>query len=274
MTAETIKLLGRAGCARPRRRAARPDGERHRRRSARRVAGVGARGAAAGDRQSGGRARRRSRRRRRAKPPKSSNSSSRCSQDEDLCRPRLRRDRPRLAGGALLGARARRADCGLCRGGGRLLSGPAPPTWSISATGFSRALAGDGEAAVALPDEAILVAEDLAPSRFLEIDWTRSAGVALTRGSASSHVAMLARVSRRADGGRASARFPPATGRGSCSTANRARSRSILRRRGSPNGAARRRRSPSSARKRSRLANAPAVTRSGREFSPSSTFRA
>ncbi len=57
-----------------------------------------------------------------------------------------------------------------------------------------RALAGDGEAAAALPDEAILVAEDLAPSRFLEIDWTRSAGIALTRGSASSHVAMLARA--------------------------------------------------------------------------------
>ena len=41
---------------------------------------------------------------------------------------------------------------------------------------------------------AILVADDLAPSRFLEIDWKRSSGIALTGGSASSHVAMLARA--------------------------------------------------------------------------------
>ena len=40
----------------------------------------------------------------------------------------------------------------------------------------------------------ILVADDLAPSRFLEIDWKRSSGIALTGGSASSHVAMLARA--------------------------------------------------------------------------------
>ena len=57
-----------------------------------------------------------------------------------------------------------------------------------------RALAGVGEAAPSLPDGAIVVAEDLPPSRFLEIDWTRFAGVALTSGSATSHVAMLARA--------------------------------------------------------------------------------
>jgi phosphotransferase system enzyme I (PtsI) len=58
----------------------------------------------------------------------------------------------------------------------------------------SRALGGGGEAGLALPEGAILVADDLPPSRFLEIDWTRSAGVALKSGSAASHVAMLARA--------------------------------------------------------------------------------
>jgi phosphotransferase system enzyme I (PtsI) len=58
----------------------------------------------------------------------------------------------------------------------------------------SRALAGGGDAAPQPPEDAILVAEDLAPSRFLEIDWGRSAGVALIAGSPTSHVAMLARA--------------------------------------------------------------------------------
>src|SRR5258708_6192286 len=42
----------------------------------------------------------------------------------------------------------------------------------------SRALAGHAEARLVLPEAAILVANDLPPSRFLEIDWTRSAGIA------------------------------------------------------------------------------------------------
>jgi phosphotransferase system enzyme I (PtsI) len=58
----------------------------------------------------------------------------------------------------------------------------------------ARALTGRGETASVLPDEAVLVAHDLPPSRFLDIDWTRMAGVALTGGSPSSHVAMLARA--------------------------------------------------------------------------------
>jgi phosphotransferase system enzyme I (PtsI) len=58
----------------------------------------------------------------------------------------------------------------------------------------SRALDGYEGAAPALPEDAVLVANDLPPSRFLEIDRTRLAGVALTGGSASSHVAMLARA--------------------------------------------------------------------------------
>jgi phosphoenolpyruvate-protein phosphotransferase (PTS system enzyme I) len=58
----------------------------------------------------------------------------------------------------------------------------------------SRALDGGGGAAPALPQDAVIVAADLPPSRFLEIDRTRLAGVALTAGSASSHVAILARA--------------------------------------------------------------------------------
>lgn len=42
--------------------------------------------------------------------------------------------------------------------------------------------------------DAILVLRDLPPSRFLEMDWARIRGVALTEGSAASHVAMLARA--------------------------------------------------------------------------------
>ena len=52
------------------------------------------------------------------------------------------------------------------------------------------ASAGQGEA----PENAIFVAQDLAPSRFLETDWSRYRGAALTRGSASGHVAILARA--------------------------------------------------------------------------------
>ncbi|SDR56285.1 phosphoenolpyruvate--protein phosphotransferase [Rhizobiales bacterium GAS113] len=43
------------------------------------------------------------------------------------------------------------------------------------------------------PAGAILLAEDLTPSRFLSTDWSQGGGIALTRGSASGHVATLAR---------------------------------------------------------------------------------
>jgi phosphotransferase system enzyme I (PtsI) len=43
-------------------------------------------------------------------------------------------------------------------------------------------------------ERAILVADDLTPSRFLETDWTRYRGAALRRGSAAGHVALLARA--------------------------------------------------------------------------------
>jgi phosphotransferase system enzyme I (PtsI) len=44
-----------------------------------------------------------------------------------------------------------------------------------------------------LPAGAIIVGEDITPSRFLATDW-RGGGIALTRGSASGHVATLARA--------------------------------------------------------------------------------
>ena len=44
-----------------------------------------------------------------------------------------------------------------------------------------------------VPPGAIVVAVDLAPSRFLAIDWSRGGALVLTAGSTNSHVAMLAR---------------------------------------------------------------------------------
>jgi len=56
-------------------------------------------------------------------------------------------------------------------------------------------LAGSNGAAVRAEDKgAIYVADDLAPSRFLEIDWKSCRGAALRNGSTSSHVAILARA--------------------------------------------------------------------------------
>ena len=52
---------------------------------------------------------------------------------------------------------------------------------------------GDGQP-LKIPAGAVVCAEDLPPSRFLEIDWSRGGGLALLRGSPTSHVAMLARA--------------------------------------------------------------------------------
>ena len=62
-----------------------------------------------------------------------------------------------------------------------------------------RALAGEGDGGqgaqhTALAKGAILVAEDLTPSRFLELDWQRLGGGAIRGGSKTSHVAILARA--------------------------------------------------------------------------------
>jgi phosphotransferase system enzyme I (PtsI) len=44
-----------------------------------------------------------------------------------------------------------------------------------------------------LPEGALVIADDLAPSRFLATDWSKGGAVLLTQGSPTSHVAMLAR---------------------------------------------------------------------------------
>lgn len=53
-----------------------------------------------------------------------------------------------------------------------------------------------GEAAIAVPAGAILLGDDLTPSLFLSQDWSKGGAIALSKGSASSHVAMLARMRR------------------------------------------------------------------------------
>lgn len=46
---------------------------------------------------------------------------------------------------------------------------------------------------VTIPHGAVIVANDLTPTQFLEADWSQGGGIALAGGSPSSHVAMLAR---------------------------------------------------------------------------------
>jgi len=57
-----------------------------------------------------------------------------------------------------------------------------------------RTLRGGDGAALKIPRGAVVCADDLPPSRFLEIDWSDGGGLALSRGSPTSHVAMLARA--------------------------------------------------------------------------------
>jgi phosphotransferase system enzyme I (PtsI) len=56
------------------------------------------------------------------------------------------------------------------------------------------ALNGGAGALGGIPAGAVVFAEDLPPSRFLEIDWSTGGGLALLQGSPTSHVAMLARA--------------------------------------------------------------------------------
>ena len=72
------------------------------------------------------------------------------------------------------------------------ISAPAPPTSPISATACCASLSGATQQSV--PAGTVLVGEDLPPSRFLGIDWSRAAAIALAGGSPTSHVAMLARA--------------------------------------------------------------------------------
>jgi phosphohistidine swiveling domain-containing protein len=68
------------------------------------------------------------------------------------------------------------------------------PIWRICAIASCERCA----AAKAKPSKfragAVICADDLPPSQFLEIDWSRGGGLALLRGSPTSHVAMLARA--------------------------------------------------------------------------------
>ena len=51
-----------------------------------------------------------------------------------------------------------------------------------------------GAQAQALPQGAVIAADDMTPSRFLSHDWRSGGAIALSKGSPSSHVAMLARA--------------------------------------------------------------------------------
>ncbi|MCP3417141.1 phosphoenolpyruvate--protein phosphotransferase [Bradyrhizobium brasilense] len=55
-------------------------------------------------------------------------------------------------------------------------------------------LRGDQGQPLKVPSGGVICADDLPPSRFLEIDWSGGGGLALLRGSPTSHVAMLARA--------------------------------------------------------------------------------
>ncbi|WP_035723672.1 phosphoenolpyruvate--protein phosphotransferase [Bradyrhizobium sp. ARR65] len=57
-----------------------------------------------------------------------------------------------------------------------------------------RILRGAEKQAPRIPSGAVICADDLPPSHFLEIDWSGGGGLALLRGSPTSHVAMLARA--------------------------------------------------------------------------------
>jgi phosphoenolpyruvate-protein phosphotransferase (PTS system enzyme I) len=57
-----------------------------------------------------------------------------------------------------------------------------------------RTLRGGTNEAPKIPHGAVVCADDLPPSQFLEIDWSNGGGLALLRGSPTSHVAMLARA--------------------------------------------------------------------------------
>jgi phosphotransferase system enzyme I (PtsI) len=57
-----------------------------------------------------------------------------------------------------------------------------------------RTFRGRESGALKIPGGSVICADDLPPSQFLEIDWSRGGGLALLRGSPTSHVAMLARA--------------------------------------------------------------------------------
>ena len=103
----------------------------------------------------------------------------------------LRGDRRRHRGRRRLGRRASMPRSSATRFPATTISGRAPPTSRTSASRCCAALTDGGDEAS--PPGAILFGDDIAPTRFLETDWSPGGGIALTAGSTASHVAMLAR---------------------------------------------------------------------------------
>jgi phosphotransferase system enzyme I (PtsI) len=56
------------------------------------------------------------------------------------------------------------------------------------------ALQGLSAVGTSFPEDTVLLCEDITPSRFLEIDWTRVRGIVAQAGSSASHAALLARA--------------------------------------------------------------------------------
>ena len=66
-------------------------------------------------------------------------------------------------------------------------------------------LSGETAPPVALPDNAIVLADDILPSQLMELDPKRVAGLAISRGGPTSHVAILAAANEHPGGGGAGA---------------------------------------------------------------------
>ena len=106
-------------------------------------------------------------------------------------RPGLRTDRRRGRSGHRVDRDAGRSRSPATKPPTTTISAPARPISATSATRSSAALAGEDD--LDLPEAAVLTGEDVTPTRFLSVDWSRGGGIALFAGSPSSHVAMLAR---------------------------------------------------------------------------------
>ena len=103
---------------------------------------------------------------------------------------RLRGDRRRRAGAPGLARRARPGDRRLRGGATTTISAPGRPISRTSATACSTRCT--GAALGRIPPGSVVFADDLTPSRFLATDWTGGA-IVLSKGSPTSHVAVLAR---------------------------------------------------------------------------------
>ncbi|HTX51546.1 MAG TPA: phosphoenolpyruvate--protein phosphotransferase [Caulobacteraceae bacterium] len=103
--------------------------------------------------------------------------------------------RAELAGGASAGVAWRRAIGGYVA----QLRGIADPRMMERAADLADLerqvllrLSGETASSVNLPDNAIVIADDLLPSQLMDLDPTRVAGLAISRGGPTSHVAILA----------------------------------------------------------------------------------